>query len=406
MLHKIIDDLTVSDILRLIDNQVPEGKTLDYKEALTLGNKDAKRTLCEHASSLANAAGGWLLYGIREAVDPDGGRLGYPDEVVGIKPGMTDDELLRAVDDVLRNGVVPRLETRTRVLGGFEGDRKVLAVHVPQSFRGPHMVHSGRAKFFARSNAGKESMDIDQLRVAFGAGTSLLEKVREFRFERVGRIVAGDVPVGLHYDMGRVVLHLVPLSGFSVSLVASEIPLRARESRRLLPLYSEADGYSHRFNLDGFCFHDGVREEEGATGYVQVFRQGMIEAVDAIMLHRRHANGHGKLLVDEIEPRVVDSLNRYAKLMVEDLGIRGPVAVMMSLVDVEGYMFDVEEYRLRQHHPIDRAQVLLPEVLVDDIEDIDTASMLKPIFDAMWQAAGAPRSANFDDGGRWKRPSR
>jgi len=404
MINKNIDDITAQDLLQLVADATPEGKMLDYKEAIRLDNKDGRRTFCEHASSFANAAGGWLLYGIREARDEDDRCLGIPAEVVGLSSNLTDDELIRAADDALRHGLMPRLDARARVVDGFEGGARVLVVHVVRSFRAPHMVASGRAKFFSRSNAGKEEMDAEQLRVSFGVAGSLSEQVREFRLERVGRVVAHETPVRFHNARGRVVLHLVPLSAFSASLAESGIPQRAADSRHVFPLYDERNAYSHHFNLDGFCFHDELDEDYGASGYVQFFRQGMIEAVDSIMLSLDHRTGAGRLMTAEIETRVEAGLRRYVRVAIDDLGIRGPAVVMLSLVNVRGYMLDVEEYRLARCRPIDRAQVLLPEVMVEDIEDAADPVTLRPIFDAMWQAAGARRSPNLGEDGEWTAP--
>jgi hypothetical protein len=405
MLNPNIDAITSTDIERLIEDEVPEGKRIDYKEDLKLENKDFRRTFCEHVTSFANALGGWLIFGVREATNADGRSLGTPSKITGIGAAITDDELLRLVDETLRSGVEPRLGFRARIVSGFEGGARVLVVEVHKSFRGPHMVSAGRAKFFTRTNAGKEALDVDQLRAAFGASDTLAERINEFRMERIARVVAGDTPVRLHYDSGRVVLHLVPLSAFSTPMSHSDIVERAADSREVRPLYHEGShAYSHHFNLDGFCFHDELDKTVGGYGYVQFFRQGMIEAVDSIMLRLRHENGAGKLLTHEIEKYVQRGLQRYAGLARTDLGIDGPAVVMLSLVNVAGYVREVDMWRFDRQRPLDRAQVLLPDVVVDDIADAAASSTLKPIFDAMWQAAGERGSPNFGKDGVWKTP--
>jgi len=51
-------------------------------------------------------------------------------------------------------------------------------------------------------------------------------------------------------------------------------------------------------------------------------------------------------------------------------------------------------------HPIDRDALLVPEVMVESFE-FDSAEILKPILDAVWNATGWPRSMNYDESGKW-----
>lgn len=49
---------------------------------------------------------------------------------------------------------------------------------------------------------------------------------------------------------------------------------------------------------------------------------------------------------------------------------------------------------------IDRARIVLPDVVIDDYE-FDAPSVLKPIFDAASRATGLPGSQYFDADGNW-----
>ena len=64
MIPKPLSDIQESDILSLRDNQVPEGKAIEYKRDLPgTGNEDRKEFL-KDVSSFANTSGGDLLYGV------------------------------------------------------------------------------------------------------------------------------------------------------------------------------------------------------------------------------------------------------------------------------------------------------------------------------------------------------
>lgn len=66
MISKSFDQIEKSDISALITNEVRENRMLDYKEKLP-GSSDSEKTeFLADVSSFANAAGGYILYGVRE----------------------------------------------------------------------------------------------------------------------------------------------------------------------------------------------------------------------------------------------------------------------------------------------------------------------------------------------------
>ena len=48
----------------------------------------------------------------------------------------------------------------------------------------------------------------------------------------------------------------------------------------------------------------------------------------------------------------------------------------------------------------DRDSLLLPDLLIDDLA-VDLPSLLKPAFDAMWQASGWSRCLDYGEEGTW-----
>jgi hypothetical protein len=49
---------------------------------------------------------------------------------------------------------------------------------------------------------------------------------------------------------------------------------------------------------------------------------------------------------------------------------------------------------------IDRANVLIPEVLIEDFgQDITTT--MRPVLDALWQSSNYPKDIYYDDDGKW-----
>ena len=61
-----LDEIDETIIQRLIDDGFRESRTLDFKERLDL-SKDGRQALAEDVCAFANAVGGDLVFGIREA---------------------------------------------------------------------------------------------------------------------------------------------------------------------------------------------------------------------------------------------------------------------------------------------------------------------------------------------------
>jgi hypothetical protein len=87
----------------------------------------------------------------------------------------------------------------------------------------------------------------------------------------------------------------------------------------------------------------------------------------------------------------------------ETLGVDLPIFVMVSLLGVKDYkMVYVGQWPQGQlNYPIDRPNLVLPEVLIDSF-DCDPAEVMKPIFDTVWNAAGWKGSMHYDAAGKWK----
>jgi hypothetical protein len=67
---------------------------------------------------------------------------------------------------------------------------------------------------------------------------------------------------------------------------------------------------------------------------------------------------------------------------------------------VKGYSMIYRRYVTRESASIDRDVLFLPEVVVESY-DVKAESILKPIFDSVWNACGFPRSLHYDKNGDW-----
>src|SRR5271167_2537268 len=110
MFGKSFDQIDSMDLQQLVADRVPEGRELEYKRELPGNADEDKREFLYDVTSLANASGGFLIYGIEEKRDGDGKATGEPEVACGLL-AFNEDETIRRLENSLREGVDPRIPT-------------------------------------------------------------------------------------------------------------------------------------------------------------------------------------------------------------------------------------------------------------------------------------------------------
>jgi predicted HTH transcriptional regulator len=88
-------DLTPADIQSLIDSEVAENLTLEYKQTLPAGGTDQKREFIYDIAALANQAGGDIVYGV---VD----RRGQDNQSTGVAERLTEMAISNVQTEIAR----------------------------------------------------------------------------------------------------------------------------------------------------------------------------------------------------------------------------------------------------------------------------------------------------------------
>lgn len=402
MIQKTFDEIDKNDIDNLITNKVSESKTLEYKEELP-GSKDKnKKEFLADVSSFANSSGGDLLYGIKAAVNDDGKKNGEPEKITPLK-GLTVDEAKLQIENIIRTGIEPRIPVHVKEITGYgdDGEGFIVLIRIPQSFASPHMItFKNESRFYCRNSAGKYQLDVQELRNAFLATDSQADRIRSFLQNRLAKIMADETPVQLSMPH-RLVLHILPLNSF---FKHERLDFGDGDLLRSNFIPISAGGWNHRFNLDGFLTYQTDRETGLVNSYCQMFFDGSIEAVYADIL--RTNNGRkpqfedNKFIASQAYERyVVGAVKNYLNGY-RALGVEAPIVISMTLLGCKGaYMFtDFDSaYDAR---PIDRDVAILPEVKVENLDE-EVPTVMRPIFDAVWNACGYQRSLNYTENGIW-----
>jgi len=125
MLEHPIDAIDEAILQALVDNQVAERRDLEFKRDLPGRNDEQVREFLADITSLANAQGGDLIYGIE---DENGIAAGLP----GVEVADHDAEILR-LESSLQANVAPRLVgVRTHWVALANG-RGAIVLRVPAS---------------------------------------------------------------------------------------------------------------------------------------------------------------------------------------------------------------------------------------------------------------------------------
>jgi len=377
-----------------VANAVAEGRALEYKQQLPGNGDEDKREFLADVSSFANAGGGDIIFGVVEKRDGENKPTNLPEKAEGLA-GINAGAEINRLDAIIQSGIEPRISgCRLRSIDGFASG-PVLVIRIPKSWAGPHMVtFKNLSRFFSRTSAGKQQLDVGEIRSAFTASGDLRAKITTFRTERLGKIIANEAPIDLAAGP-KIVLHLVPLSILNPD---SQIGFALLENDPNLGAPIQNSSYNNRHNLDGFLSFNS-NSKAGGIGYCQVFRSGAIEAVDAELLNNR--DGSKLVASTYVEQKILQTTARYFKTA-KQLGVPLPLIMMVSLFGVKDYGIATGSawHNFRPTHTIDRDALLLPDVLIEDYNSpADVA--LKPIFDALWQASGMNGCQHYDEKGRW-----
>ncbi|GEM_PF-603830 len=153
---RLLSDISLDDIRLLVENQVPEGPYLEYKESPYSGRPQDRREVLRDIAALANSEGGYLIIGIQED---------YAGRAAELTPVPEPHRIAQAMHQTCLDGVRDRiegLEIRVYETGFNQG---IIVVHVPSSDQRPHMVTLGsRTDFYRRYETDKRAMTIGEIR--------------------------------------------------------------------------------------------------------------------------------------------------------------------------------------------------------------------------------------------------
>ncbi len=102
------------------------------------------------------------------------------------------------------------------------------------------------------------------------------------------------------------------------------------------------------------------------------------------------------------EKKLLQTVERYIDLQ-KFLGIDPPFFIMVSFFGVKGYKIWHPKFAYNISpftREIDRINLIIPEAMLDNF-GADVATIMRPVFDTVWNAAGFICSPNYDSSGKF-----
>jgi hypothetical protein len=398
MLPVNLNDTTADHIQGLIDSEVAESVTLEYKRQLPTNQTDEKREFLYDVAAMANAFGGDFVFGIVDRKGKDNQSTGIADSLAGMKIANVQAEISR-FENLIRDGISPRLAgISMQPVTCPQGD--VLVIRVPRSWNKPHMVTFGGVdKFFGRAATGRFPMRVDEIGRTFYEQRELGETIERWRLRRVEMAKNGKGPIGFP-DGPAMLFHAIPASAFVRD------PLRESWSvpqQEMLGIYVPHAGASGQYNADGYLRFADTGEKTKAYGYTQLFRSGITEYADASIFYPPMANVGSMILGQVLEQEIVkcyqDAIGRFRRQ-----GRADHFYVGLSLIGIAGKSIFSTFMRVAtaRNAVITQDSFTSPEVFVDanQPEEFPYGKTLLPLIDTMWQVGGLACSP-FKPAGVW-----
>ena len=159
ILNKKLKDITIDDIERLVNNEIKETTSLDYKRDWHLSKDAEVKEFLYDITAFYNAEGGYLIYGIEEKKDDKGQNTGIPKSIVGIDI-ENEDKFIQKIEDIVRSNTEPSITNLAINIIPFS-NKYILIIGIKKNLGFPSMVTFNNSnRFYRRRNSGKYLVDV------------------------------------------------------------------------------------------------------------------------------------------------------------------------------------------------------------------------------------------------------
>lgn len=304
----------------LINNGIEENLHLDYKQKFGSNAEIAK-----DISSFANSSGGYIIYGIKE--------VGHkPAEIIPLSGTNTREKL----DQISRNGIDPSLEVRIHPVDvSIKGKTgQVFIVYIPKKY--PFIRQAiKRGKYYKKTEFTSSPMSHDEIKTAFDLIYQYDKRIDVSYQNRLHELNEGQYQMNI-LEGAKIFIHFISIDSILQNKVLDLEPLYEDFDEHLNPLGCTINTEIER-NAEGLIVSCGPEYyTKEYVGYVQLYRNGMMEIVDSYSLKPttqlygiRYKNPVKILGVWNLEKSIIKSCHMYLNSL-NKIGVDLPIYLYIS----------------------------------------------------------------------------
>ncbi|MBD3203713.1 hypothetical protein GF327_05420 [Candidatus Woesearchaeota archaeon] len=321
---KRFDDISSEDIDHLIKIGYEEGLRIEYKkEMYVIDNKKDKIEMLKDISAMANASGGYLIIGIKEKDKEPG----VPEKWKEIPDA---NKYIDSIKQSCLANIEPHIELNIRPLI-METDKKIILIHIPRSFKKPHMVTLRQLKsehvnkFWIRHNDRNIEMTVDEIRDACLSVNNIWKDIKEFINERKQEIK----------DEIKSEPHLI-IGSSPIFIKEDIVDIKDKKICNYLanpPMISRGDYYIFRNDISPSPSLYGLKINKRKVGAIELFRNGYYEL---IVKWEMILSFQSKRIADDILVAYVKNYFRVMINLMKLLGIEQTIISYLSLYNISG----------------------------------------------------------------------
>ena len=402
------EDWGIAEVSRLVRDRIPEGQRLDYKRTLQLDTKKQRTELCKDISGLANAQGGWLIFGIDEGEGEE--------PVAGSITPIAETGLQTRLENILDSALAPVPSYRAATIPA-EDQGVVIVVKVESAIGRPVMIQGyEQNRYFIRSGTRTRPMDEPEVTRAHAvAQRGLLEAEDRLR----GLPLIAEIPAEMR---------VLPLDDYQATPVICVVAAGAEGSEELISrqqvrpdaFEDRIDGYlgarpvrsSARWTIN----HHGLLDEESEDPPLQESRFPIHRAVEEgdlrLVSHRAAIYRRGvvewarrydrvpalpsRSLAEDVHNALLFSARVFA-----EIAYVGALKIWIRLEHAESAELSIPSgWDISPRAPgvdvIDFSTDLSAERLL-----LEPLRVTREGMDALWQGFGVGSCIYFDQQGNW-----
>ena len=314
---KSLMECTADDLTELLDNEsYRESDNVDYKKAFSVFNipkengnelNKARAEFRKDICAMANAQGGYLVYGIKE----DG--KGVPREIVGIpiKNNNTDQ---------FENDVRNILQTVSPKLPHYElrfipyNTNYVVIIYVYRDFYTPYVFLENNQDYRIYKRVGNAVVvaSYSELRTMFTQSLSMEKEIYNYRMERI-RFFQQQEDTPDHSYSQFVLLHIIPDTFLDSSYNKNLFLLQRKSQIKIDDLFSGLYAISRMVpSVDGLRFTSNYNHDEG-----HLFNNGIAEALVTLndLINGLDRYPKGRLANISLWEVIESTINKYIQRM-------------------------------------------------------------------------------------------